>query len=42
MPVKNSLIAATALEYGLTIVTRNVADFRPAGVPILDPFSRSR
>ena len=41
MPVKNSLIAATALEYGLTIVTRNVADFRPAGVPILDPFSPS-
>ncbi len=32
-------IAATALEHGLTVVTRNISDFKPAGVPILDPFS---
>ncbi len=32
------MIAATALEHGLTIVTRNVSDFDPAGVPVLDPF----
>ncbi len=32
------MIAATALEHGLTVVTRNVTDFRPAGVPVLDPF----
>lgn len=31
-------IAATALEHGLTVVTRNVSDFAPAGVPALDPF----
>ncbi len=31
-------IAATALEHGLTVVTRNVSDFTPAGVPTLDPF----
>jgi toxin FitB len=34
------MIAATALEYGLTVVTRNVSDFEPAGVAVLDPFSR--
>lgn len=32
-------IAATALEHGLTIVTRNKSDFEPAGVPILSPFA---
>jgi predicted nucleic acid-binding protein len=31
-------IAATALEHGLTVVTRNVSDFEPTGVPILYPF----
>jgi predicted nucleic acid-binding protein len=31
-------IAATALEHGLTVVTRNVSDFEPAGVPVFDPF----
>ena len=32
------LIAATALENGLTVVTRNVRDFEPTGVSVLDPF----
>ena len=32
-------IAATALENGLTVVTRNVADFERTGVSVLDPFS---
>lgn len=32
------LIAATALEHGLTVVTRNVADFEPTGVSTIDPF----
>jgi predicted nucleic acid-binding protein len=37
------MIAATALEHGLTVVTRNVTDFAPTGVPVLDPFEgRSR
>lgn len=36
------MIAATALEHGLTVVTRNVADFEPASVAVLDPFSRRR
>lgn len=38
MPVKDSLIAATALVHGLTVATRNRADFQPAGVRIVDPF----
>jgi len=31
-------IAATALEQGLTVVTRNVAHFAPAGVATINPF----
>jgi predicted nucleic acid-binding protein len=34
------MIAATALERGLTVVTRNVSDFAPTGVAVLDPFNR--
>jgi predicted nucleic acid-binding protein len=34
------MIAATALEYGLTVVTRNVSDFEPSEVAVLHPFSR--
>jgi predicted nucleic acid-binding protein len=38
MPIKDSLIAATALRHGMTVVTRNVADFENAGCPVIDPF----
>lgn len=38
MPVKDSLIAATARQHGLTVATRNTADFRNAGVTVIDPF----
>ena len=31
------LIAATALERGLTVVTRNVQHFKPTAVPVVDP-----
>ena len=34
-------IAATALIYDLTVVTRNQADFRPTGVRLLNPFTES-
>ena len=39
MPVKDSLIASTALANGLTMVTRNTVDFENAGVTVLDPFT---
>jgi predicted nucleic acid-binding protein len=31
------LIAATALEHGLTVVTRNMRHFEPTGVAVLNP-----
>jgi len=39
MPIKDSLIAATALQHELTVVTRNTRDFKRAGVPVVDPFA---
>ena len=38
-PVRDGLIAATALVHGMTVVTRNVADFEPMGVQILNPWA---
>lgn len=38
MPVIDSLIAASALEYRLTVVTRNIREFIPAEVPAVNPF----
>ncbi|AYN97000.1 type II toxin-antitoxin system VapC family toxin [Pseudomonas sp. LTJR-52] len=35
---RDALIAASALVHGMTVVTRNVKDFEPTGVPILDPW----
>ena len=37
-PVRDGLIAATALVHGMTVVTRNVADFEPTGVLTLNPW----
>ncbi len=38
LPEVDSLIAATALEHGHTVVTRNVRHFERLGVPILNPW----
>jgi predicted nucleic acid-binding protein len=40
MPIKDSLIAATALQHDLVVATRNTADFGKAGVRVVDPFRR--
>jgi predicted nucleic acid-binding protein len=39
MPIKDSLIAATALVHDFIVVTRNTHDFRQAHVKVLDPFA---
>ena len=36
---RDSIIAATALVHGMTVVTRNVADFELTAVPILNPWN---
>ena len=41
LPVIDGLLAATALEHGLTLVTRNVRDVQRSGVVLLNPFSDS-
>jgi predicted nucleic acid-binding protein len=38
LPVLDAMIAATALEHGLTIATRNTRHFRKSGVKVFDPF----
>jgi toxin FitB len=38
---RDALIAATALVHRMTVVTRNVVDFEPAKVPLIDPWQAS-
>ena len=42
MPVNDAWIAATALSHGMTLVTRNVKDFRRCGVAWLNPWTRAQ
>ena len=37
-PITDSLIAATAKQHGLTVVTCNVKDFTETGVKVFNPF----
>ncbi|AGA32621.1 VapC toxin protein [Thioalkalivibrio nitratireducens DSM 14787] len=37
-PIRDGLIAATALVHGMQVVTRNTADFEPMGVRMLNPW----
>jgi toxin FitB len=38
---EDAMIAATADVHGLTVVTRNVADFKSFGVALLNPFAKA-
>jgi len=35
---RDALIAATAMVHGMTVVTRNISDFQPMGVALLNPW----
>jgi len=37
-PLRDGLIAATGLVHGMTVVTRNLADFLASGVALLNPW----
>jgi predicted nucleic acid-binding protein len=39
LPAIDSLLAATALTHGLTLITRNLKDFQHPDLPVLDPWS---
>jgi len=39
-PAMDSLIAATALVHGMTLVMRNVADFQSTGATLLNPWEQ--
>jgi predicted nucleic acid-binding protein len=36
---RDALIAATAMVHGLTVVSRNVGDFEPVGVAVVNPWT---
>ena len=38
---RDALIAATAIVHGMTVVTRNVADFKTTGAAVVDPWSEA-
>lgn len=38
VPVVDGLLAATAIEHSLVLVTRNLADVERTGVPVINPF----
>lgn len=38
---RDALIAATAISHGMTVVTRNLADFEPTGVALCNPWNGS-
>jgi predicted nucleic acid-binding protein len=39
---RDALIAATALVHGMTVATRNIADFKDTGVSLINPWEVSR
>lgn len=42
LPVVDALLAATALEHNLSLVTRNTRDLETTGVPLINPWAERR
>ncbi len=42
VPILDAFLAATALVHGLTVVSRDEEGFRDTGVPVINPFSKSK
>lgn len=40
-PERDAYLAATASVHGLIMVTRNLSDFRAAGIPVIDPWAEA-
>ncbi|SAL74378.1 twitching motility protein PilT [Caballeronia arvi] len=40
-PERDAYIAATAIVHGMTVVTRNVADYAPCGLRVINPWDAS-
>ncbi|QEH36355.1 Toxin FitB [Aquisphaera giovannonii] len=40
-PFRDAFIAATGIVHGMTVVTRNLADFAATGVPLVNPWDAS-
>ncbi len=38
---RDALIAATALMHGMTVATRNVADYEATGAPVINPWAQT-
>lgn len=41
LPALDGIIAATAIQHGLHVMTRNVKDFEHSGVPVVNPWERT-
>ena len=41
LPLEDAQIAATAVRFGLRVMTRNVGDFEPTGVEVVNPWDPS-
>jgi predicted nucleic acid-binding protein len=41
MPIKDSLIAASAIAHNLTVATRNTRDFKNAKISLINPFEKN-
>ena len=39
-PERDALIAGTALAHNMTVATRNIGNFEPMGVPVINPWER--